>query len=282
MPEHFLFAQFSKKTEIRKGTRILVIEFIISIGLGAVKVVLGMALIWLIAISPHQLNNLLGWILVLVTLAFVGFWVPPEEKILGSSYLIFFFHFPSAINCMNLFVIGGVFSFLCLLNKNSCLKLSATSCDLWAASAIEVGMLACTITLVTGGIWARAAWGEWDTWVINDPRLMSVYFMWLTYAAYLALRSSMDQGKRRELYCAVFGILASINVPVVYYAIRIFGKENHPMSLTLNTTSMKVTQWFGWASFLVLYIGLVRLRRNYYQRCRQLDRLQEEFNRAQI
>ena len=222
-----------------------------------------------------QTNNLLGWAMVIITLSFVGFWVPQEERQLGSSYLIFFFHFPSALNCMEFFLLGGVFSAIYLRNKSP-------SMDLWAVSSIEVGMLACTITLVTGGIWARAAWGEWDTWVINDPRLMSFYFMWLTYAAYLALRSSMDQGKRRELYCAVFGILASINVPVVYYAIRIFGKENHPMSLTLNTTSMKVTQWFGWASFLVLYIGLVRLRRNYYQRCRQLDRLQEEFNRAQI
>ena len=222
-----------------------------------------------------QTNNLLGWAMVIITLSFVGFWVPQEEQQLGSSYLIFFFHFPSALNCMEFFLLGGVFSAIYLRNKSP-------SMDLWAVSFIEVGMLACTITLVTGGIWARAAWGEWDTWVINDPRLMSVYFMWLTYAAYLALRSSMDQGKRRELYCAVFGLLASINVPVVYYAIRIFGKENHPMSLTMNTTSMKVTQWFGWASFLVLYIGLVRLRRNYYQRCRQLDRLQEEFNRAQI
>ncbi|MFP6632880.1 MAG: cytochrome c biogenesis protein CcsA [Planctomycetota bacterium] len=222
-----------------------------------------------------QTNNLLGWAMVIITLSFVGFWVPQEERQLGSSYLIFFFHFPSALNCMEFFLMGGVFSAIYLRNKSP-------SMDLWAVSFIEVGMLACTITLVTGGIWARAAWGEWDTWVINDPRLMSVYFMWLTYAAYLALRSSMDQGKRRELYCAVFGLLASINVPVVYYAIRIFGKENHPMSLTMNTTSMKVTQWFGWASFLVLYIGLVRLRRNYYQRCRQLDRLQEEFNRAQI
>ena len=222
-----------------------------------------------------QTNNLLGGAMVILTLYFVCYWVPQEERQLGSSYLIFFFHFPSALNCMEFFLLGGVFSAIYLRNKSP-------SMDLWAVSSIEVGMLACTITLVTGGIWARAAWGEWDTWVINDPRLMSVYFMWLTYAAYLALRSSMDQGKRRELYCAVFGILASINVPVVYYAIRIFGKENHPMSLTLNTTSMKVTQWFGWASFLVLYIGLVRLRRNYYQRCRQLDRLQEEFNRAQI
>lgn len=222
-----------------------------------------------------QINNAVGWVMVIITLAFVGCWVPHEEKVLGSSYLIFFFHFPSAINCMNLFVIGGVCSLIYLLNRNP-------SMDLWATSAIEVGMLACTITLVTGGIWARAAWGEWDTWIINDPRLMSVYFMWLTYAAYLALRSSMDQGKRRELYCAVFGLLATVNVPVVYYAIRIFGKENHPMSLTLDETSMKTTMRFGALAFLVLYIGFIRLRRRHYQQCLQVDKLQENFNRAQI
>tara|TARA_B100000809_G_scaffold266220_1_gene327914 strand:- start:3404 stop:4045 length:642 start_codon:yes stop_codon:yes gene_type:complete len=213
--------------------------------------------------------------MVIITLAFVGYWVPHEEKILGSSYLIFFFHFPSAINCMNLFVIGGVCSFIYLLNRNP-------SMDLWATSAIEVGMLACTITLITGGIWARAAWGEWDTWIINDPRLMSVYFMWLTYAAYLALRTSMDRGKRRELYCAVFGLLATVNVPIVYYAIRIFGQENHPMSLTLDETSMKTTMRFGALAFLILYIGFIRLRRRHYQQCLQVDKLQENFNRAQI
>ena len=238
-----------------------------------------------------QINNAVGWIMVIITLAFVGYWVPHEEKVLGSSYLIFFFHFPSAINCMNLFVIGGVCSFIYLLNRSP-------SMDLWATSAIEVGMLACTITLVTGGIWARAAWGEWDTWIINDPRLMSVYFMWLTYAAYLALRTSMDQGKRRELYCAVFGLLATVNVPIVYYAIRIFGQENHPMSLTLEQpasviidipilgttgfSSMKTTMRFGALAFLVLYIGFVRLRHRHYQQCLQVDKLQEKFNRAQI
>ena len=222
-----------------------------------------------------QINNAAGWVMVIITLAFVGFWVPHEEKVLGSSYLIFFFHFPSAINCMNLFVIGGVCSFIYLLNRNP-------SMDLWATSAIEVGMLACTITLVTGGIWARAAWGEWDTWIINDPRLMSVYFMWLTYAAYLALRTSMDQGKRRELYCAVFGLLATVNVPIVYYAIRIFGQENHPMALTLDETSMKTTMRFGALAFLILYIGFIRLRRRHYQQCLQVDKLQENFNRAQI
>ena len=37
-----------------------------------------------------QINNAVGWVMVIITLAFVGCWVPHEEKVLGSSYLIFF------------------------------------------------------------------------------------------------------------------------------------------------------------------------------------------------
>ena len=32
-----------------------------------------------------QTNNLLGWAMVIVTLSFVGFWVPQEARQLGSS-----------------------------------------------------------------------------------------------------------------------------------------------------------------------------------------------------
>lgn len=222
-----------------------------------------------------QLNNLLGWAMVIVTLALVGFWVPSGVNQIGGSYLIFFFHFPSALNCMELFLVAGVCSILYLRNKNP-------SMDLWAVSAIEVGMLGCTITLVTGAIWAMPAWGPSDAWITSDPRLLSVYLMWLTYAAYLALRVSMEQGKKRELFCAVFGVLAALNVPFVYFSIRIFADAKHPMEVGSSSFAIKFTQWFGWASFLVLYIALVRLRRRHYQRCRQVDQLQEDFNRARI
>ena len=81
---------------------------------------------------PLEAHAGLGWILVIATLACVGFWVPPAEKEIGESYLIFFFHFPSAINCLNFFFFGGVASAYYLIRRTP-------GSDLWAASAVEVG-----------------------------------------------------------------------------------------------------------------------------------------------
>ena len=198
------------------------------------------------------IHLLVAWALVIVTLALIGFYIPPKEKTLGESYLIFFFHFPSAMNCLNFFFFGGICSAVYLVKRSP-------GWDHWATSAIEVGVLACTVTLVTGSIWAKAAWGKW--WVINDPRLMSVAVMWLTYLAYLALRATMDEPEKRARFCAVFGVLATLNVPMVYFAIKWLGKTSHPMTVSLGDPSMVQTRWLGAFAFFVLYCAFWRMRR---------------------
>jgi len=44
-----------------------------------------------------------------------------------------------------------------------------------AYAAAEVGVLFCTLVLVTGPIWARPIWGVWWTW---DPRLTMTVVLW--------------------------------------------------------------------------------------------------------
>jgi heme exporter protein C len=119
------------------------------------------------------------------------------------------------VNCLNLFVLGGAVSLYHLIRHTP-------RSDLWAASGIEVGLLACTITLVTGSIWARAAWGIW--WDV-DARLGVSHTAWLTYAGYAA-RGARSTSRSSGAFW-VFKYRA-INVPMVYYAIA-FG-SHHPMS----------------------------------------------------
>ena len=141
-------------------------------------------------------------------------------------------------------------------------------------------MLACTVTLVTGSIWAKAAWGHW--WEVRDPRLMTVGIMWLTYAAYFALRLSIDEPGKRARFSAVFGVLAALNVPLVYFSIQWFGRERHPEQVVLAETSMVVTRWFGAATFFVLYTALWRLRSRVFHHREELARLEEALHRAGI
>ena len=220
----------------------------------------------------QRIHFAVGWVLVIGTLLGVGFWVPPEVEGIGSSYLIFFFHFPSAVNCLNMFLIGGGLALAYLITRRA-------SLDLWSASSIEVGVLATTITLATGMLWAKPAWGIW--WDPSDPRLMSVAIMWLIYLGYLALRLSFAEG-RRALFCSVFAVLAALNVPVVLFSIRVLGAEHHPMAVEMGETSMIVTRWFGALAFFVLYTAFWRLRHSILVANDRLDELEQKFGEAGI
>ncbi|MBN1443188.1 MAG: cytochrome c biogenesis protein CcsA [Planctomycetes bacterium] len=224
---------------------------------------------------PPQLHSALGWILVLATLGCAAFWVPAEAEGIRASYLIFFIHFPSAFSSLIFFTAAGVLAAASLLRPSRLERL-----DHWSASAVEIGVVASTVTLLTGSVWAKAAWGIF--WDFRDKRLMTVAIMWFTYAAYLALRGAVEEPGRRARYCAVFAALATINVPLVYFAIRWFGtaSHSHPASVSVEGAAMNTTQWLGAAAFLVLYSALWRLRRQVLRAEDEAGRLDDAFSRS--
>ena len=175
-------------------------------------------------------------------------YVPFRIEGMDSFYLIFFYHFPSAMNCLLFFTVVLVMGIRYLRDHD-------LRWDRHARVAGEVGLLACSVTLVTGSVWAKSAWNTW--WDFSDPRLMSAAVMWLTYAGYVTLQLQMEDGTHRRRYAAVFGILAWLNIPFVHYAIRLLGSQSHPMEITAED-SITVTQWYGVAAFTVVYTLIYR------------------------
>jgi heme exporter protein C len=202
---------------------------------------------------PLKVHFAAGWALVLGFLGLVCLWpeIPLEDPILGSAYLIFFFHLPSAIGCLLFFAGAGVASIGYLATRSP-------AADRAARAAVEVGVLACTVAMVTGAIWAKAAWGAF--WVWQDPRLLTVAIMWFTYVGYLALRAAVETAEQRARFAAVFGIIALVNLPLVHFAVRWFGKgAMHPPKIELETP-MRIALVCGLVAFLVLYSALWRHR----------------------
>lgn len=177
-------------------------------------------------------------------------YVPLEIKQIGSSYLIFFYHLPAAINMGLLYTALMVFSIAYLRTKRPVW-------DRRARTAAEVGFLANMVLLVTGSTWAKAAWNAW--WVWNDPRLMSAAVMSLIYLGYLMLQGAVEEPQRRRQISAVYGILAFVNLPVVHYSIQWFGQTSHPMQFdAMSTESIVATKRFALAAFFLLYSALYR------------------------
>ncbi|MBL7996204.1 cytochrome c biogenesis protein CcsA [bacterium] len=157
--------------------------------------------------------------LMLVALYFVFIWVP-NEKTMGIIQRIFYFHVPAAWVAFLAFGIVFAASIAYLVSRND-------HWDLIAAISAELGLVFCSIMLITGPIWAKPVWGIWWTW---DPRLTLALVLWLIYVAYVMLRIYIeDEGKRARL-SAVVGIIGFLDVPLVYMSIR-WWRTQHPAAV---------------------------------------------------
>lgn len=96
--------------------------------------------------------------------------------------------------------------------------------DILALVAAEVGVVFCTVVLVTGPIWARPVWGIW--WAPTDIRLNSTLVLWLIYVSYLMLRHLSTSSKTASV-AAALAVFGALDVPLVYFSIWFF-RTQHP------------------------------------------------------
>jgi heme exporter protein C len=173
----------------------------------------------------------------------------PYESTMGLVQKVFYFHFPSAI----LFLLAAM---ICGINSARVLFFRNNQADGWALAAAELGLLFGAITLVTGPLWARKAWGVWWVW---DPRLTSSLMLWMIFGAYLLLRQYGGPGSERlGAGMALFGML---NVPFIYYSVNVW-RTLHPQTSVVPTlpTDMGRPLWFCFTAFLLLFLALLSLR----------------------
>jgi heme exporter protein C len=142
--------------------------------------------------------------------------VAPTDQLQGDVYRIIYYHVPSGWTAFLFFLINFVASIVYLIRRN--LKADAV-----AVASAEVGVVFCTVVLVTGPLWARPVWGIWWTW---DIRLTSTLVLWLIYVSYLILRRFSSSGETPVL-AAALAIFGALDVPLVYFSIWFF-RTQHP------------------------------------------------------
>ena len=101
--------------------------------------------------------------------------------------------------------------------------------DRLARASAEVGVLFCTLVIVTGPVWAKGTWGRWWSW---DLRLTITLLLWFVYLAYLLLRSFTEGSERAARFAAVYGIAGLAVIPLNYFALDMAaGRSMHPENL---------------------------------------------------
>ena len=164
-------------------------------------------------------SALLATTAVLMPVAlYLIFLYAPEEKVMGAVQKIFYFHVPlAAVTFLSVFVL--------LTGAAGYLWTRRAGWDHLSVASAEVGLVFCTLVLLTGPIWAKPAWGVWWTW---EAKLTTTLILWLLLAGILLSRayaSSPEQGAR---VASVLGVIAALDVPIVYKAVD-WWRGQHPI-----------------------------------------------------
>jgi heme exporter protein C len=181
------------------------------------------------------------------------FFYAPNDADQGFIQKIFYVHVPLAIVALCGFVAGGVYGIRYLRSGDRTM-------DLKSYVAIHQSLIFAVAALVTGSIWARAAWGHW--WLWDEPTLVSFLVVFLLYACYQPLRFSIEDPERQARYAAVFSIVGGAFVPLNFMAVRLAQPLVHPRVFATADGGLPPRMWLTFlvslAAMALLWVTLVR------------------------
>lgn len=221
---------------------------------------------------------------VLTVLAAIGiaasvylvFYVAPLEysyneanKLNGSSLFfnqkIFFFHVGHAFWMLAAVVLSGLASIGFLNTRDP-------RWDDVASAMTDVAVAFGAVVLITGSIWAKAAWDVWWNW---EPRLTLSLLLWLVLVGYVLVRKfAGPSADRVSAGLAIFGMLS------VAFIYKMVGEDSHPAAGSNGVVAtlgpgQRGPFWLTVASFLCWYLALVLSRIQSTRAERELRELRE-------
>lgn len=188
----------------------------------------------------------------MIAALYMAFLQAPRERTMGDLQRIFYFHVPAAMMGILAFAVNFAASVMFLIKKER-------RWDGLALSAGEIGVMFISMVLVTGPIWAKPVWFIWWTW---SPRLTSSLILWMLYVAYLLIRTYVPDPDRRAMVSAVFGIIAFLDAPIVWFSIR-WWRDIHPSPMLETgglSADMRPAFCVCVAAFMFLFLYLIRRR----------------------
>lgn len=199
-------------------------------------------------LTKFQTLIILAVSLAVLYAAHLVFMVVPNERIMGPIQRVFYFHVGSAVACYCAAAVVLLGSLMHLATRE-------IRYDYVSQSAAEVGLLFCSITLISGMIWGKVAWNTWFEW--REPRLVTFLLLWIIFLS-LNLFRSLGDPERVAGQASALGILSAVTVPLVVFSVKLLPQSAQLHPQVVENSGLKHPSY--WTAFFVSMAALTALQ----------------------
>jgi heme exporter protein C len=179
-------------------------------------------------------------IILFIVGLYLGFFVAPTDFQQGEAYRIIFIHVPAAWMGMFLYVLMAIYAGIGW-------AFNARLGSMMATAISPTGAIFTFISLVTGSLWGRPAWGVYWVW---DARMTSTLILMFLYIGFISLQSSIDDPRRADRAGAVLALVGLINIPIIYFSVQWWNSLHQ--GATFTAKSFKMAPSMLWAMLVLL------------------------------
>jgi heme exporter protein C len=205
------------------------------------------------------LTPALGFSSLVVLVAAFGFtFTAPPDTLQGYLTRILPIHVGSSWLAYLSFGLTAIFGLTYLITRK-------THWDRLSLASTEIGVVFIVLSLFSGALWGRPAWGTYWEW--GDARLTTTALMLMVYVGMLMVRGMIEDPSRRARVSAVIGVVASVGVPINYMSVYWWSTLHQTPTLSiaerrsaLENQGILIGFLLALLGFTLLYAYLLRLR----------------------
>ena len=133
----------------------------------------------------------------------------PNDYLQGELIKIMYVHVPFAWISIILYVALAGASLTFLIKNIIWL-------DIFTRCTAKILLVVITITLTTGSIWGKPAWGTWWVW---DARLTSMLILFFVTLSYVLVRNIFLNEELSAKVSAITAIVGFLNIPIIKFSV---------------------------------------------------------------
>lgn len=191
-----------------------------------------------------------GWLalgLIAVGLTLALFISPPGEEH-GEAVRILYVHVPAAWSAIAAYLGIVIASFVSFVWRHSL-------ADSVARSLALPGAAFTFLTLATGSLWGRPAWGTWWQW---DARMTSVLVLLFIYIGYMAIWNIVAERRLASRLAAILAMVGGLNIPIIKFSVDWWNTLHQPATVSdIGAPGVAPELGWPWTVMALAYTALL-------------------------